>query len=319
MGFFEDLFDFDGDGKVGPDDDLVFMWITQNALAQKRKETADSGGFKLPVYPQAKEALKAEAEAETRHKFNELRQKLYTIRIPCSLEQKDQVQEAIQQYEDLLTRLKPLEPEDTNSALYCDYMELHQEIQSLVRCAEQIHQILNGESHDASDPAAVKASEIAELEQELADWEALEPDDCTSDAWEAWDLKRSEYESEIEERKEEMDWEQLYASSETVDHEGWDDSGYLEAYAESTKTLETARLCAERLEQFVRLAQKILERSIKTADEYSDQLCTASINLDLEEPEETSEKWNAWKKRMDELKQIRERMDQIAGIWVDTF
>ena len=116
-----------------------------------------------------------------------------------------------------------------------------------------------------------------------------------------------------------MDWEQLYASSETVDHEGWDDSGYLEAYAESTKTLETARLCAERLEQFVRLAQKILERSIKTADEYSDQLCTASINLDLEEPEETSEKWNAWKKRMDELKQIRERMDQIAGIWVDTF
>ena len=319
MGFFEDLFDFDGDGKVGPDDDLMFLWITQNALAKKREENADDGGFKPPAYPQAKEALKAAAEAETRHKFNKLRRELYVIRIPYDLEQKDKSQEAIQQYKDLLARLEQLEPEDPDSELYCDYMEFHQEIQGFVRDAERIHQILNGEFRDASDPLAVKASEIAELEQELADWEALEPEDCTSEAWDAWALKRDEYESEIEERKEEMDWEQLYASFEAVDHLKVADSSYLNAYAESTKVLEAAQYCVERLEQLVRVARKILDRSIQTAGEYIDPLATARFHLDMEEPEKTSARWNAWKKRIDELKQVQERMDQITAIWVDTF
>lgn len=311
MGLFEALFDFNGDGKVDLDDDLLLTWIIHQALDQK-EETPDYTSRGRPYVATVK-AEKKDAKNKLQQNIYALRQELYAICLPCSVDKKDGAKEAIEQYKALLRRLDAVMPEDDGSRLYFEYLELDQEIKNFLRIAEKVYQILNGEYNAPDDPVATKATEIAALEQELTEWEMSEPKDAFSEAWNAWERKRQEYEDEIAEQKEELDWDRLFASFDAVEDES-SNQDYLAAYNASTAALQQARLSVEKLEQLTRVAKRILQEVGQTVSEQIDALSTAELDLALEEPEKTSPKWESWHSRIDELQQLSHRLDQIDYI-----
>lgn len=316
MGFFEALFDFNGNGKVDLDDDLMLMWVTQHATAEKKAREAaekDDLTWQLLLAAAAEEeadaakekARKAETQRKLQHEISRIRAELYAVRVPYKPEDKEQAHTGIKQYQALMRQLNAVTPEDDGSQLYYDCIELDQEIKSAIRGAEKIYRILNGEADDEMlDPVAEKVAELATLEHELEEWEAKEPEDVCSEAWDAWDKKYSEYESQIEELRDELNFEQQEAELR--------DQRYLSAYTESTKSLESAQLRVERLETLAQLSKRISKEVERIVDEQLDALNSATWNLEDEESEIMSpSKQEACRKRISELKQLAERIGKI--------
>lgn len=207
MGFFEALFDFDGDGKVGLDDDLMFMWMTHHIFSEEEKKGRSSDDQLLDL-GLAEEAVDAHTEKATRLdlqcELGKMRSELLSIQLPGEIAKKEMAKEAEKAYRHLLTRLHKMMPEDDGSLSYFDCIELEHDIEGYISFAKKIYRIFSGDFSNVLDDEAIKAEEIAELEAGLAEWGLKEPRDCCSEAWAAWDEKRQELQDEIEERKE--DW-----------------------------------------------------------------------------------------------------------------
>jgi len=193
MGLFEDLFDFNNNGKVDLDDDFLLLSMTRYINDQEK------AGILEPQKPHIHKAKISEShakeqEAELLKKLSNLLHEIRSVPNIYTAEQLGEVPTIRRRLFAFLAKVEELEPSVSDIKLHEKWRDVCREAKCSIFSVEYADELLSGRRSPYTGTAGLDRVDIEREQRELQE---NEPEDIKSVEWDEWYRKLKELEERI--------------------------------------------------------------------------------------------------------------------------